>query len=228
MSLGGPNRGTLSLSEDGDVRVLIADDHPVVRRGVRRLVEGHLGWEVCGEAADGQDALELARSRLPDVVVLDLEMPTLDGLGVARRLRDMAPSANVLLFTQHDDDETIHDALAAGVRGYVLKAEGAGHLEAAISALGTRRTYFGPTVTELLLGTAVNDLHGPRADSFTRREVEVTRLIADGRSNKEIARILQRSVKTVESHRTAAMRKSRARNSGELVRFAIKHHMLRA
>lgn len=210
------------------LRVLIADDHHATRRGVRSVVEDHPGWEVCGEASDGQGALALALRERPDVLVLDIQMPTTDGVMVTRRLRDEAPSVSVLLFTMKDDDDTIHLGLEAGARGYVLKSEGAMYLELAISALSARRTYFGPAVTDLLLESAHNDLRGPRAASFTKRELQVAELVADGKSNKDIARLLQRSVKTIESHRTAAMRKAGARNAGELVRFAIKHHLIHA
>ena len=121
------------------LRILIADDHEIVRRGIRDIVESHPGWEVCGEASDGQSAVELAAIEQPDVAVIDVSLPLMNGLAVTRRLRQDSPQTNVLLFTMHDDDETVSGGLAAGARGYLLKSESEQHLEAAISALGANR-----------------------------------------------------------------------------------------
>ena len=210
------------------LRILIADDHEIVRRGVRDIVESHPGWEVCGEAADGQAALDLATSQQPDVAVLDVSLPILNGIVVTRRLRQESPQTNVLLFTMHDDDETVSGGLAAGARGYLLKSDSEQNLEAAISALGANRPYFSSFVSELLLEAAVHDRKRSRLESFTMRELEVAQLIAEGNSNKQIARLLNISVKTVESHRAAAMRKAGVRTAAEFVRFAIKHNLIRA
>lgn len=210
------------------LRILIADDHEIVRRGVRDIVESHPGWEVCGEAADGQAALDLAASQQPDVAVLDVSLPILNGIVVTRRLRQESPQTNVLLFTMHDDDETVSGGLAAGARGYLLKSDSEQNLEAAISALGANRPYFSAFVSELLLEAAVHDRKRSRLESFTMRELEVAQLIAEGNSNKQIARLLSISVKTVESHRAAAMRKAGVRTAAEFVRFAIKHNLIRA
>jgi DNA-binding NarL/FixJ family response regulator len=210
------------------LRILIADDHEIVRRGVREIVESHPGWEVCGEAADGQAALDLAASEQPDVAVLDVSLPILNGIVVTRRMRQESPQTNVLLFTMHDDDETVSGGLAAGARGYLLKSDSEQNLEAAISALGANRPYFSSFVSELLLEAAVHDRKRSRLESFTMRELEVAQLIAEGNSNKQIARLLSISVKTVESHRAAAMRKAGVRTAAEFVRFAIKHNLIRA
>lgn len=210
------------------LRILIADDHEIVRRGVRDIVESHPGWEVCGEAADGQAALDLATSQQPDVAVLDVSLPILNGIVVTRRLRQESPQTNVLLFTMHDDDETVSGGLAAGARDYLLKSDSEQNLEAAISALGANRPYFSSFVSELLLEAAVHDRKRSRLESFTMRELEVAQLIAEGNSNKQIARLLNISVKTVESHRAAAMRKAGVRTAAEFVRFAIKHNLIRA
>ncbi len=210
------------------LRVLIADDHEIVRRGIRDIIESHPGWEVCGEAADGQSALDLAVSQRPDVAVLDISLPVLNGIIVTRRLRQESPRTNVLLFTMHDDDETVSGGLAAGARGYLLKSDSEDHLEAAISALGANRPYFSSFVSELLLEAAISERKRSRLESFTMREIEVAQLIAEGNSNKQIARLLKISVKTVESHRAAAMRKADVRTAAEFVRFAIKHNLIRA
>jgi DNA-binding NarL/FixJ family response regulator len=208
------------------LRILIADDHEIVRKGVRDLIEAHPGWEVCGEAADGQVALEIALREKPDIAVLDVSLPVLNGVALTRRLKQETPATNVLLFTMHDDDETVSGGLAAGARGYVLKTDSERYLEAAISALGANRPYFSAFVSELLLDAAINDRKRSRLESFTIRELEVAQLIAEGNSNKQIARNLEISIKTVESHRSAAMRKAGARTAAEFVRFAIKHNLI--
>src|SRR5579862_9817281 len=210
------------------LRILIADDHESVRTVVRDVIEAHPGWEVVGEAGDGQQALEIALREKPDVAVLDLSLPLLNGVALTRRLRQDSPKTSVLLFTMHDDDETVSGALAAGARGYVLKTDSEQHLEAAISALGANRPYFSSLVSELLLDAAVNDRKRSRLESFTDRELEVAQLIAEGNSNKQIARRLGISIKTVESHRSAAMRKAGVRTAPEFVRFAIKHNLIQA
>lgn len=208
------------------LRILIADDHEIVRKGVRDVIEGHPGWEVCAEAADGQQALELAMSQKPDVAIVDVSLPILNGVALTRRMHKECPKVRVLLFTMHDDDETVSGGLAAGARGYVLKSDSESHLEAAISALHANRLYFSSPVSELLLDAALNERKRSRMESFTIRELEVAQLIAEGNGNKQIARLLDISIKTVESHRAAAMRKAGVRTAAEFVRFAIKHNLI--
>jgi DNA-binding NarL/FixJ family response regulator len=213
---------------NGTLRILIADDHEIVRKGVRDVIQSRPGWQVCAEASDGQQALDLALREKPDIAVLDVALPLLNGVAVTRRLRKECPQTRVLLFTMHDDDETISNGLAAGARGFVLKSDSESHLEAAISALGANRPYFSSPVSELLLDAALNERKRSRLESFTTRELEVAQLIAEGNNNKQVARLLNISIKTVESHRAAAMRKAGARTAAELVRFAIKHNLIQA
>ncbi len=210
------------------LRILIADDHEIVRKGTRDIIESHPDWQVCAEAADGQTAMDLALREKPDIAVLDVSLPLVNGVALARRMRKECPNVRVLLFTMHDDDETVSSGLAAGARGYVLKSDSGSHLEAAISALGANRPYFSSAVSELLLDAALNDRKRSRLESFTLRELEVAQLIAEGNSNKQIARLLDISIKTVESHRAAAMRKAGVRTAAEFVRFAIKHNLIQA
>lgn len=210
------------------LRILIADDHEIVRKGVRDVIQAHPGWEVCGEAKDGQEALDIALVEKPDIAVLDVSLPILNGVALTRRLHKECPNVKVLLFTMHDDDETVGSGLAAGARGYILKSDSELNLEAAISALGANRPYFSSLVSELLLDAALNDRKRSRLESFTVRELEVAQLIAEGNSNKQIARQLEISIKTVESHRAAAMRKAGVRTAAEFVRFAIKHNLIQA
>jgi|SRR5215217_563150 len=210
------------------LRILIADDHDVVRRGVRDVLESQADWMVCAEAVDGRQAVEMALREKPDVAVLDVSLPFLNGIGVTRQLRQALPRTEVLLFTMHDDDETVSGGLAAGARGYILKSDSDQQLIAAVTALSAHRPYFSDCVSELLLDAALHDRKKSRLESFTARELEVAQLIAEGSGNKQIARSLGISVKTVESHRAAAMRKAGVRTAAEFVRFAIKHNLIQA
>jgi DNA-binding NarL/FixJ family response regulator len=210
------------------LQILIADDHEIVRRGVRGIIEAHPGWEVCCEAADGDSVLELVRRHRPNIAILDVSLPGLNGIAVTRQLRQACPETEVLLFTMHDDNETVSGGLAAGARGYILKNDGDEQLVAAIAALANHRPFFSAVVSELLLDAAMNDRKKSRLESFTVRELEVAQLIAEGESNKRIARKLEISIKTVESHRAAAMRKAGVRTAAEFVRFAIKHNLIQA
>ncbi len=211
----------------GMLKILVADDHEVVRNGICAIIESHPGWEVCAQAADGERALELALAERPDIAVLDVSLPTLGGIALTRRLRTELPNLKVLLFTMYDDDATVRNGLDAGARGYILKSDSGANLEAAIASLGRNRPYVSPTVSEALL-----DTEDQRASSvpgrFTGRELEIVQLIAQGAGNREIARTLDISIKTVDSHRTAAMRKSGCRTPAEFMRFAIKHNLVQA
>jgi DNA-binding NarL/FixJ family response regulator len=208
------------------LRILLADDHAIVRNGLRNLIESHPGWEVCGEAADGQSALEIALRERPDIAVLDVNMPGLDGVELARRLHSECPSVRVLLFTTHGDDATVDRGLAAGARGYVLKTDSERHLVDAIAALAANRPYFSSLVAERAQAAIASQHRPSPPPGFTARELDVARLIAEGNSNKQIARRLSIGVKTVESHRAAAMRKAGVHTAAELVRFAIRRNLI--
>jgi DNA-binding NarL/FixJ family response regulator len=210
------------------LRVLVADDHPIVRKGVCEIVRNRSSWEVCAEAADGQRALKLALQEKPDVAVVDVSLPGLDGVSLTQHLMAEAPNVRVLVFTMRDDHETIRRALAAGARGYVLKSDSGSSLESAISAVSANRPFFSPSVSEALLELAMDERKRSVLDRFTSRELEIANLIAGGDGNKQIAHKLHISIKTVETHRTAAMRKSGCRSAAEFVRFAIKHNLVPA
>jgi DNA-binding NarL/FixJ family response regulator len=210
------------------LQILIADDHDIVRRGVRGIIEAHPDWVVCCEAANGDEILDLARLHHPNIAILDVSLPGLNGITVTRQLRQACPETEVLLFTMHDDNETVSGGLAAGARGYILKNDGHEQLVSAITALASHRPYFSAVVSELLLDAALNVRKKSRLESFTVRELEIAQLIAEGESNKRIARKLEISIKTVESHRAAAMRKAGVRTAAEFVRFAIRHNLIRA
>jgi DNA-binding NarL/FixJ family response regulator len=210
------------------MRILLADEHPIVRRGLRGIIEKHPGWWVCGEAADGEAALDFALHERPDIVVAAIELPRLNGALFTRRLKALLPGVEVLIFTGHDDEPSISAALAAGARGYLLKGEAVVHLVPAISALTVHRSFFSPTVSDLLLEAAVAPKARAGTTRFTPRELEVMQLICDGLPNTQIAERLGLSVKTVETHRGATLRKAGVRTASDLVRFAMKNQLIAA
>ena len=206
-------------------RILIADDHDIVRDGLRALLETQAGWTVVAEARNGQEALELAATTRPDVVILDYAMPVMNGVEVARQLQARRLRAEVLIFTMHDDDAVIRDALQAGVRGYLLKADARRHLVEAVETLAQHEAYISGKVSGALLDAAL-DRRSRTAGLLTARERTIVQLIAEGRTNKEICPILQISIKTVETHRASALRKLGARTTADLIRYAIRNRMI--
>lgn len=207
------------------LRFLLADDHAIVRKGLRNVIEARAGWEVCGEAGDGLRALEIALRERPDIAVLNIAMPGLDGIELTRKLYRERPGVKVLLFTTRGDAATVDRGLAAGARGYVLKSDSEGLLMEAIAAVAAGESYVSPGVAQRM--PAAGQLAPSPAGSFTARELDVARLIAEGNSNKQIARRLNIGIKTVESHRAAAMRKAGAHTAAGLVRFAIRQNLIR-
>jgi DNA-binding NarL/FixJ family response regulator len=207
------------------LRILIADDHAILRKGMRQVIERHPDWHICGEAADGREALSLALREKPDVAILDVSLPGINGIALTGSLLKSCPSTQVLPFTMHDDDETVNGGLAAGARGYVLKADTEDHLEAAITALESNNPYFSSSVSDLLMDAALNR---PSLDRFTVGELEVARLIGEGNSSKQIARSLGISLKMVASRRSAAMRKARVRTAAQFILFGVRHNLIQA
>ena len=210
------------------LRILIVDDHAVVRRGVRSLLESHEGWEVCGEATTGRDAVEQSRRLRPDVVVMDLSLPELNGLDATRQILKDAPDTEVLVLTMHHSEELAREVLQAGARGYVLKADADESLIAAVDTLRQHKPFLTSTVAEFVLddyvrrGDAQND-SAPIA--VTAREREIIQLVAEGQSNKAAAATLGISVKTIEAHRANIMRKLHLRSVSDLVRYAIRNRI---
>jgi DNA-binding NarL/FixJ family response regulator len=208
------------------IRILIADRHEIVRYGLRTLIEAQPGWEVCGEAASGDELFELAQTAEPHVAVFDVDLPGLSGITVAGKLRSSPRAPDVLLFSTLDDPEAVSSALAIGARGYVLKHEGLSQVIEAVRALASHKAYLSPAASQIVLEHAMQKSSGPSLDCLTAREMEVVQLIADGDSGKRIAQRLNISSKTVESHRAAAMRKAGARTIAQLVRFAVRNHLV--
>lgn len=214
------------------VTILIADDHDVVRRGLRDMLNAHSGWQVCGEASNGREAVKLAVNLKPDVVVLDLSMPELNGLEATRQIRHELPRTEVLIFTMHETEQLIREVLAAGARGYVLKSDAGRHLVTAVESLSHHKPFFTARVSEALLDAYLKSASKPDEGSvfrtLTAREREIVQMLAEGKSNKEIAAKLSISVKTVETHRATVMRKLDINSIVELVHYAIRNQLVEA
>jgi DNA-binding NarL/FixJ family response regulator len=212
------------------IRVLVADDHMIVRTGIRHVLESEPGFEVVGEAANGKEALSLTEKLRPDVVVLDISMPDISGLELAARLRRGGGGARVLILSMHNNSEYVLESVRAGADGYLLKDTAATELRTAIRAVCQGESYFSPPVASRL-SAAVRGEHDAQPgglDQLTGREREVLHGIAQGRTNKEIATELGISHRTVETHRESLMRKLRIRTVAELTRFALGAGILRA
>jgi len=214
------------------LRILIADDHEVVRRGLSTLLQSHEGWEICGEATDGRDAVAKAKQLKPDVVVLDVGMPVLNGLAATRQLTQQDPHAKVIVLTITDSDQVIREALDAGARGFVLKSDAARDLVAAVEAVERNRMFFTPRVNDMVLAGYLGKRHNgshdavPRLPELTPREREVIQLLAEGKSSKEVASLLNLSTKTAETHRSNIMRKLGFHSIRDLVVYAIKNNII--
>jgi DNA-binding NarL/FixJ family response regulator len=214
------------------LRILVADDHEVARRGIRSVLESHPGWEVCAEAKDGREAVELATSTKPDLVLLDIGMPNLNGLEAARQILATRPNVAILILTMHDSDNVIREVLRAGARGFLLKSDAGRDLVAAVEALDSQKTFFTPRVSQMVLDGFLNrekkrseieDVANPSGDLLTAREREVIQLLAEGRTSKEVAVTLNLSVKTAETHRTNLMRKLGLHSVADLTRYAVRN-----
>jgi DNA-binding NarL/FixJ family response regulator len=213
-------------------RILVADDHDVMRRGLRILLESERAdWQVCGEANGGREAVEMAIQLRPDIVILDLSMPDLNGLEATRRIRKHLPSVEVLIYTMLETDQLVRDVLVSGARGYLLKSESATQLTLAVEALAQHKPYFSPTVSETLLarflsGSLASEDEESARDRLTAREREIVQLLADGKSTRAIAEKLCISPKTVETHRGHIMHKLGVGSIVELVRYAIRNEII--
>jgi DNA-binding NarL/FixJ family response regulator len=208
-------------------RILIADDHAVVRSGVRRIIEDQPGWTVVVEAGDGKDAIAQAIATNPDVAILDYRLPLIDGIEATRQIRRHVPSAEVLIFTLHDDEKLLRDLLAAGARGYVLKSDAAQHLISAVQALADHKPFFTARASELLLATFLDKAQRIRPP-LSDRQQSIVKLIAEGHSNKKIAAVLNLSIKTVETHRASILRKLGVTSTAAVVRYAIRNKVIEA
>lgn len=210
-------------------RILIADDHELVRKGIGGLLQGRASWRIVAEASNGRDALAAARDTRPHIAILDYSLPLINGLELTRLLKQELPDIEILIFTMHDREQLVTDLLRAGVRGYVLKSDGGVELCAAVEALSLRKAYFSAAIAEMLIDefVASSGITG-RTTILTPREREVVQLIAEGKINKQIAYLLGVSTKTVETHRAAAMHKLAFSTTAELVRYAVRNNIVQA
>ncbi len=201
----------------------------MVRRGLRSVLEAHEGWEVCGEASDGREAVELATKLQPDIVILDITMPELNGLDAAKQIKEASPRSEILIMTMHSSERFVREVLAAGARGYLVKSDAGRVLEEAVETLSRHKPFFSAAISEIVLEAylhperSVNEVDGVQ---LTAREREALQLIAEGKSNKEVADVLGISVRTVETHRLHLMRKLKVRSASELTRYAIRNRII--
>jgi DNA-binding NarL/FixJ family response regulator len=208
------------------VRILLADDHALLREGLRKIIEGHAGWEVIAEAADGREAVRQALALKPDLVILDLAMPQLSGVDAIQQIVRRLPATRVLVVSMHADEVYVTRALKAGAHGYLLKDSAGNELLRAITAVTQHKSFFSPAVSRVMLDDYVrqNAERGitDRYDTLSEREREVFQLIAEGRVNKEIAEILHLSPSTVETHRARIMEKLDVHSAVEIVLYAVR------
>jgi DNA-binding NarL/FixJ family response regulator len=211
------------------LKILVAENHHVVRHGIRALLSGHTDWEIVGEARTGRQALELARQTHPDVAVLDLSLPELAGVEAIRKIREEDPETEICVFSMHEDEAFVGDSIAAGARAYVLKSEPGARLLDAIEALARGEPFFSPRVAALVLRALVRArAHSgePDADPLTHREREVAQLLVEGLGSRAVASRLGITPKTVDTHRAAIMRKLGMSSMADLVRYAIRHRLV--
>jgi DNA-binding NarL/FixJ family response regulator len=206
-------------------RILLADDHSVVRQGFRLILENQPDMEVVGEASNGREAVTVAESLQPDVIIMDVTMPELNGIEATRRIGELAPRARVLALSMHKDSVYVREILRAGAKGYLLKDAAGNDLLAAVRAVARGEGYLSPAVSDAVLTDYRKHVTNP-IDLLTSREREVLQMIAEGKTNKEIANSLQLSVYTVEAHRGRIMEKLNLHSTGELVRFALRNGLI--
>ena len=214
------------------LRLLLADDHELVRKGMRTILEAQPGWNVAAEANDGRQAVEKAKEVRPEIAVLDISMPVLNGLEAARQIAKTDLRTKILIVTVHESDRLVREVLDAGARGYVLKSDASRDLVAAVNALSSNKTYFTPKVAEMVMdgyldrkGSRNSEDDGP-ASRLTPRQREIVQLLAEGKSSKEVAVALGLSVKTAETHRANIMTRLNCHSISELVCYAVRNNII--
>ena len=213
------------------IKILLADDHDLMRRGIRDLLESDPALLVCGESTNGRETVRLTKELEPDIVVLDLAMPELNGLEAIRLIRRECPEVELLVFSMHDSEDLVREVFSAGARGYVLKSDAEVHLIEAIKSLANHKPFFTPRISETILNSLAASVahgHGDKLGGglLSSREREVLQLLAENKSNKEIANRLAISVRTVETHRRSVMQKLNASSIVELVHYAIRNGLV--
>ena len=212
------------------LRILIADDHEVVREGTRLMLESEPGWEICGVAKTGREAVEQAKELRPDIAVLDMSMPDLTGLEAARKIKRASPNSEVIIFTATESEELIRDVFESGAKSYILKADAGSHLVDAVKSVSQHKPFFTSKVSDVLfakfLDRSPDQPAGNSVEPLTSRERDIVRLLAEGKSNKEVANVLGLSVRTAETHRANVMRKLGVSSLAELVRYAVREKLV--
>ena len=207
-------------------RILIVDDHEVVRYGLRAILEAHEGWQVVAEAENGKDAVTKAVETKPDVIIIDYSLPVMNGVEATRQIHALVPEAEILIFTMHESDVLVGELLEAGARAYLLKSDAKQYLVAAVEALARHKPFFTGRVSEQLLNSFLAT-HQRKGDAhLSPRERVIVQLIAEGHGNKEMGEILSLSIKTIETHRAAAMRKLNLKSTAALVRYAVRNKLV--
>jgi DNA-binding NarL/FixJ family response regulator len=218
------------MTNPATLRLLLADDHDVMRQGTRALIERQPGWEVCGVASTGREAVAQANELKPDIVVMDMSMPELNGLDAAVLIKRQRPGTEVVMFTALEEEDLVREAFEAGLKSVIFKSEAYECLVGAIQALSRHKPYFSDKVAEILFskvveGNTIQNQSGPR---LSTREREVVQLVAEGKSNKEVAEALGISIRTAETHRAAILRKLKLDSVASLVRYAIRNKLIAA
>ncbi len=213
------------------IRVLIADDHQILRLGVRTVVERQEGWSVCGEASTGREAVEMADRLRPEIVVMDIGMPELNGIEAVRQIKRDAPEIEVLMFTGFETEDLVRQVFEAGARSYIIKSDGLGHLEEALRALAGHKSYFTTNIGDILFAKFLRGKQKEEDVSkgrLTDCETQIVRMLAEGRYNKEVAENMGTSLKATETRRAAIMRKLKFQSFSDLVRYAVRNHIVSA
>jgi len=214
------------------LRILLADDHKVVRHGTRALLSKIPEWEIIGEVDNGRDAVAQTEKLKPDIVILDIGMPQLNGLDATRQIKKISPQTEVLIFTAHEAEEIVHDVFDSGARSYIMKTDAADHLIEALKALSEHKPFFTSRISEIVFARYTNGTKNiestPEKSRITDREREIVQLLAEGKTSKEVAAVLGISARTVETHRAAITKKLGLKSFSELIRYAIRNNIVEA
>ena len=213
------------------MRILVVDDHDVVRRGLRSVLEAHPGWQICAEATNGRNAVAQAQELNPDVIVMDISMPDMNGLEAARQIKKICPKVEIVMLSVHFSDQLVREIVDAGAKSYILKSDAERDLVIAVEAVANHRSYFTTQVSEMVMDgfrrrDAAPSPQALKRERLTSREREIVQLLAEGRSSKQVATTLGISTKTAETHRANIMRKLEIHSVSDLVRYAVRNQII--
>ena len=213
------------------MRILVVDDHDVVRRGLRSVLEAHPGWQVCAEATNGRNAVAQVEELNPDVIVMDISMPDMNGLEAARQIKKICPKVEIVMLSVHFSDQLVREIVDAGAKSYILKSDAERDLVIAVEAVANHRSYFTTQVSEMVMDgfrrrDAAPTSQALKRERLTSREREIVQLLAEGHSSKQVASTLGISTKTAETHRANIMRKLEIHSVSDLVRYAVRNQII--